>query len=46
LGGQSFGHTTESGLLAGPVHTSTETPTGGRYLIKLPPSSAALLSIR
>jgi hypothetical protein len=46
LGGQTFGHVTESGVLAGPARISTAERTEGRYVITVPASSAALLTIR
>lgn len=45
LGGQSFGDSTRSGQLAGPVRTATIRPIKGRYVVPLPPASAALLEI-
>ena len=46
LGGQSFGASTTTGLLSGPQTTSTIAgTTGGGYLLRVPPASAALLTL-
>jgi hypothetical protein len=45
LGGQSFGTTTDTGALRGPVRTETLDPAGGAYVAALPPGSAALLTL-
>jgi hypothetical protein len=44
LAGQSFGDQTKTGTLTGPFQADHVQPTGGRYLIKLPASSAAMVS--
>jgi hypothetical protein len=44
LGGQSFGATTDTGLLPAPVPQDT-VPHGGRYAVTLPAGSAALLTL-
>jgi hypothetical protein len=44
LAGQSFGEQTSTGTLTGAFHADHLTPTGGQYLIKLPASSAAMVS--
>lgn len=46
LGGRSFGASTESGALPGPLETAIVRPTRGRYVIELPPASAALVRPR
>jgi hypothetical protein len=43
LGGQSFGPETSTGVLAGPAQTSAVSDDHGRYVVELPPSSAAML---
>ena len=43
LGGQSFGTETGTGLLAGRSDASSVTPDDGRYVVSLPPTSAATL---
>ena len=45
LGGQSFGTTTRTGLLAGERNTSEISAHEGVYAIRLPPTSAALLTL-
>jgi hypothetical protein len=45
LGGQTFGTTTTTGLLSGEQKTESPAPKNGTYTIKLPPTSAALLTI-
>jgi hypothetical protein len=44
-GGQSFGQSTATGTLAGAPRTTSLTPTGGIYTVKLPATSAALLTL-
>jgi hypothetical protein len=44
LGGQSFGPSTATGALQGRRHTFAITPADGRYLIRVPASSAALIT--
>jgi hypothetical protein len=46
LGGQSFGAATTTGLLSGHAHWPQVRPKGGRYLVRLRPGSAALLTVR
>lgn len=46
LGGQSFGATTTTGLLAGTQNTVTVARASGGYTMKVPSASAALLTIR
>lgn len=43
LGGQKLG--SETGSLAGPAHDASLAPIGGRYVVTLPPASAALLTL-
>jgi hypothetical protein len=45
IGGQSFDPYTATGRLAGPRLTETPRATGGRFTIRLPAASAALLTI-
>jgi hypothetical protein len=45
LGGQSFGATTATGVLAAPVATPAVLPSHGRYGLTLPAASAAMLTI-
>jgi hypothetical protein len=45
LGGQSFGSATTSGLLAGRPQLSLLAPVSGDYVVKLPPASAAMLTL-
>jgi hypothetical protein len=45
LGGQSFGPTTTTGLLAGPQRAETVAPSRGLYVFKAPAGSADLLTI-
>jgi hypothetical protein len=45
LGGQSFGTTTASGTLPAPPSPRVLHKHNGRYLIKLPPATAALLTL-
>ena len=46
LGGQTFGAQTATGVLAGQSTHITVSPANRRYLVSLPPSSAAMLTIR
>jgi hypothetical protein len=43
--GQSFGSQTTTGTLAGAAHPASLMPTGGRYLLRLPAASEALITI-
>ena len=45
LHGQSFGLQTETGLLTGSPRLASVNPSGGRYLVTLPATSAAMLTI-
>jgi hypothetical protein len=45
LGGQSFGAQTSTGLLSGPAASSDVAPVGGRYVVRLPAASAAMLTL-
>ncbi len=45
LGGQSFGASTTTGLLSGPRTTFTIAGTTGGYVLRVPPASAALLTL-
>jgi len=45
LGGQTFGATTASGVLAGPAPNSTLTPSGGTYTVRVPAASATMLTM-
>jgi hypothetical protein len=45
LGGQSFGPATTSGLLAGPSTVVAVKPSSGGFVISLPRTSAAMLTI-
>jgi Glycosyl hydrolase family 79 C-terminal beta domain len=45
LGGQSFGSSTTTGVLAGPRRALAVAPEGGQYVFKVPAGSAALLTI-
>jgi hypothetical protein len=45
LGGQSFGAKTATGLLAGPAQSTSVAPSDGRYLVRLPAASAAMLTL-
>jgi hypothetical protein len=44
IGGQSFGAQTLNGQLAGKQSLQTLTPVEGQYLVKVPPTSAAMLT--
>ena len=43
LGGQSFGSQTSTGALAGPAQRASVPEDDGRYVVELPPASAAML---
>jgi hypothetical protein len=45
LGGQSFGTATTTGLLSGPSDISTVKPANGDYVVRLPPATAAMLTL-
>jgi Glycosyl hydrolase family 79 C-terminal beta domain len=45
LGGQTFGTTTASGVMAGPVPDDTVTPSGGTYTVRVPAASATMLTM-
>lgn len=45
LGGQTFGTTTTTGTLTGTVHDEPITAVDHRFLLRLPPASATLLTI-
>jgi hypothetical protein len=45
LGGQTFGKSTSTGLLKGRSTTSTLRPRGNSYTVRLPPASAALVTV-
>jgi hypothetical protein len=45
LGGQTFGATTATGLLAGKPAGLTATPAGGTYTVRVPAASATMLSL-
>jgi hypothetical protein len=46
LGGQTFGPQTATGVLAGQSTHIAVPPANHRYLVSLPPTSAAMLTIR
>lgn len=46
LGGQSFAHPSFDGELTGPEKVEHVNPHGGRYVFKVPPASAALLTVK
>jgi len=46
LAGQSYGSVTTTGRLVGRRQTVSLEPVRGRYLVSLPPASAALLTVR
>ena len=46
LGGQTYGRSTATGDLAGPRTTTAIAPGAGAYLVRMPPASAALLTLR
>jgi Glycosyl hydrolase family 79 C-terminal beta domain len=45
IGGQSFGSTTDTGLLSGTSGTVSVEPTNGGYVVRLPAASAAMLTL-
>jgi Glycosyl hydrolase family 79 C-terminal beta domain len=45
IGGQSLGPDTSTGQLTGDSHVSSITPQGGRYDVRLPAASAAMLTV-
>lgn len=45
LGGQTFGLTTASGVLAGPASHDTLPPSGGTYTVRVPAASATMLTM-
>ncbi|MBV9196640.1 MAG: hypothetical protein JO168_21080 [Solirubrobacterales bacterium] len=45
LAGQTFGRTTTTGVLGGPPKLAELWPVGGRYVVALPPASAALFTL-
>jgi hypothetical protein len=45
IGGQSFGTATDTGLLAGPSEAASVSPAHGAYVVRLPPASAAMLTL-
>ena len=45
IGGQSFGTATDTGLLSGPSATVLVEPAHGAYVVRLPPASAATLTL-
>ena len=45
IGGQSFGTATDTGLLSGPSATVSVEPAHGAYVVRLPPASAATLTL-
>jgi hypothetical protein len=45
IGGQSFGTTTNTVLLSGPPATVSVEPAHGAYVVRLPPASAAMLTL-
>jgi hypothetical protein len=45
LGGQSFGSATTTGLLAGPSSVAAVKPNSGGYVVSLPATSAAMLTL-
>jgi hypothetical protein len=45
LGGRSFDPRTATGVLRGTPRTTSVSPVGGRYLVEMPPTSAALLTL-
>ncbi len=46
LGGQSFAASTTTGLLAGTQKTYAVAPADGEYTLRVPPASAAMLTLR
>ena len=45
IGGQSFGTTTTTGLLSGRSGIASVTPSRGAYVVRMPPASAAMLTL-
>jgi hypothetical protein len=45
LGGQTFGAATTTGVLAGPAAQATLSPSGGAYVVQVPPASATMLTL-
>jgi len=45
IGGQSFGTATDTGLLTGPSAIASVEPAQGTYVVRLPPASAAMLTL-
>jgi hypothetical protein len=45
LGGQTYGSATTTGTLAGPSTVADLSKTAGGYAVKLPPASAAMLTL-
>jgi hypothetical protein len=45
IGGQSFGSATTTAMLQGRASVSALRPLQGRYVVELPPASAALLTL-
>jgi hypothetical protein len=45
LGGRSFGAQNDTGRLPGSARTISVSPTKGRYVVRLPAASAALLTL-
>ena len=45
LGGQTFGTSTATGTLAGRSTVATVHPAAGAYAVRLPPASAAMLTL-
>jgi len=45
IGGQSFGSSTDTGLLSGPSTIASVEPAHGTYVVRLPPASAAMLTL-
>jgi hypothetical protein len=45
LGGQSFGSSTETGALTGRSTNTSVAPTNGTYAVRVPPASAAMLTV-
>ena len=46
LGGQSFGSPTETGVLGGRARIARVLPANGGYVVRVPPVSAAMLTLR
>ena len=45
LGGQTFGAATTTGVLAGSSSQTSLSPSGGAYVVKVPPASATMLTL-